>query len=84
MHGRLGRGPGKFVLRQLILLQEAGVGNVARVVAISRLADNDTQCTVSNKKPVTLRDTGKLNDHVFVDNDVDGGEDDDNLGYNQQ
>jgi hypothetical protein len=49
------------------------------------VADNDTQCAVSNQKHVTLRDTGKLNDHEFVDNGVDGGEDDDdvNLGYNQ-
>jgi len=90
MHGRLGRKPGKFMLRQLILLEESGVGNVARVIAIGRLADNDTQFTVSDKKPTTLRDTRKLNDHEFVDNGVDGRDDDDevndghdNLGYNQ-
>jgi hypothetical protein len=86
MHGRLGRRAGKFMLRQLILLEESGVRNVARVIAISRLADNDTQYAVSNKKPITLRDTRKLNDHEFVENGVDGSDDDDdndNLGYNQ-
>jgi hypothetical protein len=57
---------------------------VARVIAISKLADNGTQYAVSNKKTMTLRDTRKLNDHEFVDNGVDGGDDDDdNLGYNQ-
>ena len=51
---------------------------------ISRLVDNDTQSVVSNKKPITLRDTRKQNDDEFVDNGVDGGDDDDdNLGYNQ-
>lgn len=54
------------------------------MIAISRLVDDDTQCVVSNKKPITFRDTRKLNDHEFVDNGVDGGDDDDdNLGYNQ-
>ena len=86
MHGRLGRRPSKFIVRQLILLEESGVGNVAVVIAISRLANNDTQYAVSNKKPITLRDTRKLNNHEFVDSGVDGGDDDDNdhdLGYNQ-
>lgn len=77
MHGRLGRRPGKFTVRQLILLEGSGVGNVARVIAISRLADNDTQYAVSKKKPITLRDTRKLNNHEFVDNGVDDGDYDD-------
>lgn len=42
MHGRLGRRPDKFMLRQLILLEESGVGNVSRVIAVGRLADNDS------------------------------------------
>jgi len=71
------------VLRQLILLEGSGIGNVARVIAICKLPD-DTQYAVSNKKPITFRDTRKLNDNEFVDN-VDGGDDDydDNLGHNQ-
>ena len=84
MHGRLGRRPGKFVLTQLILLEESRIGNVARVIAISKLADV-TQYAVSNKKPITFRDTRKLNDNEFVNN-IDGGDDDyddDNLGHNQ-
>jgi hypothetical protein len=77
MHGRLGRRPGRFTVRQLILLEGSGVGNVARVIAISRLADNDTQHAVSNKKPITLWDTRKLHNHEFVDNGVDDGDYDD-------
>jgi hypothetical protein len=38
---------------------------------------------VSDKKPITLRDTRKLNDREFVDNGVDGHDDDDNDNYNQ-
>jgi len=86
MRGHLGRRPSKFMLRQLIFLEDSGVGNVAHVIAIGRLADIDTQYAVSDKKPMTQRDTRKLlvNDHEFVDNGVDGrDDDDDNLGYNQ-
>jgi len=89
MRGHLGRRPSKFMLRQLIFLEDSGVGNVAHVIAIGRLADIDTQYAVSDKKPMTLRDTRKLNNHEFVDNGVDGRDDNDdddvdnNLGYNQ-